>query len=51
MFDLSIDPRDADRIVASTDRGVFSSADAGKTWRPLRDDIAGLLAWPAPDAL
>jgi hypothetical protein len=51
MFDLAIDPGDPDRIVASTERGIFSSADAGKGWRPLRDDIAGLLAWPAANAL
>jgi hypothetical protein len=51
MFDLAIDPGDPDHIVASTERGVFSSADAGKTWRPRRDDTAGLLAWPAPDRL
>jgi photosystem II stability/assembly factor-like uncharacterized protein len=51
MFDLAIDPRDPDHIAASTERGIFSSADAGKTWRPRRDDTAGLLAWPAPDRL
>jgi hypothetical protein len=51
MFDLAIDPSDPDRIVASTERGIFHSADAGKTWRPLREDIAGLLAWPAAKAL
>jgi hypothetical protein len=51
MFDLAIDPRNPDRIVVSTEAGVFSSTNAGKGWRPLRDDIAGLLAWPAADAL
>jgi photosystem II stability/assembly factor-like uncharacterized protein len=51
MFDLAIDPGNPDHIVASTERGVFSSADAGKTWRPRRVDTAGLLAWPAPDRL
>jgi hypothetical protein len=51
MFDLAIDPGDPDRIVASTERGIFSSADTGKGWRPLREDIAGLLAWPAAKAL
>jgi hypothetical protein len=51
MFDLAIHPGGPDRIVASTDRGVFVSANAGKAWRPLRDDTAGLLAWPAADRL
>ena len=51
IFDLAVDPRDPDRIVASTERGVFSSTNAGQGWRPLRDDTAGLLAWPAADQL
>ena len=51
MFDLAIDPTDSDRVVASTERGVFASANGGKGWRPLRDDAAGLLAWPGPDRL
>ena len=51
MFDLAIDPRDPDRIVASTERGVFASTNAGKAWRALRDDTAGLLAWPTRDRL
>jgi photosystem II stability/assembly factor-like uncharacterized protein len=51
MFDLAIDPRDPDHVVASTERGVLASADAGRTWRPLRQDTAGLLAWPAADRL
>jgi hypothetical protein len=51
MYDLAIDPRDPNHVVASVERGIFSSADAGQAWRPLRDDTAGLLAWPAPDRL
>jgi hypothetical protein len=51
MYDLAIHPREPDQIVASTERGIFSSTNAGKTWRPLRDDTAGLLAWPASDRL
>lgn len=51
MFDLAIDPADSERIVASTERGVFASANAGKGWRALRDDAAGLLAWPKRDRL
>jgi hypothetical protein len=50
-FDLAIDPENAERIVVSTEAGVFSSANAGKGWRQLRNDLAGLLAWPAADAL
>jgi hypothetical protein len=51
MFDLAIDPRDPDRIVVATERGIFSSTNAGKGWRQQRDDTAGLLAWPAADRL
>jgi hypothetical protein len=29
----------------------LSSANGGKTWRPLGTDTAGLVAWPAPDRL
>lgn len=51
MFDLAIQPRRQDRLVSSTQRGIFTSDDAGATWRPLRTDTAGLLAWPAGDRL
>jgi hypothetical protein len=51
LFDLAIDPRDPDHIVVSSERGIFASTTAGKAWRPLRDDTAGLLAWPAADRL
>ncbi len=47
MFDLAVDPRDPDRIVASTERGVYISSDAGKTFEERRQDVAGLLAWAA----
>jgi hypothetical protein len=45
MFSLAIDPRNADRIVAATEAGLFVSVDAGRRWRPLSDKLAGLLAW------
>lgn len=53
MFSLAIDPSRADSVVTSTDRGLFRSDDAGKTFRPLRvqGQLAGLLAWPAVDDL
>ena len=46
MFDLAISPDDRDRIVVSTERGLFASGDAGRRWRPLSSTLAGLLAWP-----
>ena len=51
VFGLAIDPRDPRRIVASTQKGVFGSPNGGARWRPLRDDIGGLLAWPHPERL
>lgn len=51
MFGLAIDPRDPARLIAGTERGLFGSADGGGTWRPLRDDVTGLLAWPATERL
>ncbi|MDQ3629783.1 MAG: glycosyl hydrolase [Actinomycetota bacterium] len=51
VFDLAISPEDPQRIVASTEKGLFSSANAGETWRPLPVETPGLLAWSAPDSL
>lgn len=51
VFDLTVDPDDPRRILASTQAGLFSSADGGRRWRPVAADHAGLLAWPAADAL
>lgn len=53
MFSLAIDPTSPDRIVASTEAGLVESTDAGESFRPLalREQLAGLLAWPAKDRL
>jgi len=51
VFSLAIDPRAPERIVISTENGVFNSSNAGGGWRSLRNDVAGLLAWPRPNAL
>ena len=32
FFALSVDPRDEDRLLAATDRGLFASADGGVSW-------------------
>jgi hypothetical protein len=45
VIDIAIDPRDALRVVASTEAGLFSSLDGGRRWRPLARRRAGLLAW------
>ncbi len=51
IVDLAIDPTDSRRIIAATERGLLLSPDAGESWRPLDEEIAGLLAWPAPKTL
>jgi hypothetical protein len=50
LFDLALDPSDASRIVAASERGLFVSTDAARSWRPL-DGSVGLLAWPARGSL
>jgi len=51
VFGLKIDPGDRDSVVASTERGLFSSRTAGNSWRPVNERLAGLLAWPRPNRL
>jgi photosystem II stability/assembly factor-like uncharacterized protein len=47
LLDLAIDPTDPRHLVASTDNDLIESADEGRSWRPLRRQAAGLLAWPS----
>ena len=51
VFALAIDPTDPDRVIASTEQGLFVSPDAAKQWRPLGAQLAGLLAWPSAKQL
>jgi photosystem II stability/assembly factor-like uncharacterized protein len=51
VFDLAIAPTAPSQVVASTEQGLFGSADTGRTWRPLDEGLAGLLAWPEAEAL
>jgi hypothetical protein len=50
VIDLVPDPRRSRRVLAATERGLFESDDAGRTWR-VRSEAVGLLAWPAPNRL
>jgi hypothetical protein len=44
-LDVAFDPRDPARMVVATEKGTFSSADGGGSWRP-RDPIpTDQLAW------
>jgi photosystem II stability/assembly factor-like uncharacterized protein len=44
LLSLAIDPDDSDHIVVAGEKGIHSSSDAGRGWRPLGEE-AGLLAW------
>lgn len=50
VLDLVVDPRRSGRVLASTEQGLFESDSAGKDWS-MRNESAGLLAWPAPTRL
>ena len=51
IFGLAVDPRSSEHLVAATERGILRSTDGGRGWRPLRTDLAGLLAWASPERL
>jgi hypothetical protein len=50
IIDLVTHPRRSEHVLAATERGLFASDDAGRSWRA-RSEAAGLLAWPAPNRL
>ena len=47
VFDLALDPADPERLLVSTEQGLFSSRDGGRRWRPQDRELAALLAWTA----
>jgi photosystem II stability/assembly factor-like uncharacterized protein len=51
MIDFEVDPSDPERIVASTDKELFRTEDAGKSWRPLTSADGIRLSWPQPNTL
>jgi hypothetical protein len=42
---IEVDPADAKRWIASTERGIFASADAGETWRQRDPTPNSRFAW------
>ncbi len=50
LLDLAVHPSNPDRLIASADDGLFSSADGGRGWRRLGSQVA-LIAWPAVERL
>ena len=51
IVSLAIDPQEPKRLVAASPGGIAVSADAGAKWRPLRQNMVGLLTWPAAKRL
>ena len=47
LFDLAVDPGDADRLAASSPRQLFTSDDGGRRWRPREAAPFALLEWTA----
>jgi BNR/Asp-box repeat len=43
--DVAADPRDPQRLVISTEQGIFTSADGGGSWRQREAGPASQLAW------
>jgi hypothetical protein len=50
LVDLVVDPRDPERLLAVTERGLYLSESEGAGWRPLARRV-GFLGWPAPARL
>lgn len=50
-YDLAIDPKRADTILATTERGVQRSTDGGHTWQPSGGPPATLLHWQDAERL
>jgi photosystem II stability/assembly factor-like uncharacterized protein len=51
VIDLAIAPDDPQRLVASTDSGLYGSNDGGGSWNPLAGGRIGLLTWPSANRL
>lgn len=47
LISIAVDPADADRVLASGERGLYASDDAGRRWRPI-DGPPGLVAFAGP---
>ena len=50
MIDLAADPADPDRLLASTEAGLFRSSSGGREWTGLMAEV-GLIAWPEKDVI
>ncbi len=49
MIDFVVDPGDPDQLLASDDREIFRSTDAGRSWSQVTPAKTARLAWPTPE--
>lgn len=50
ILDLAVHPRNTERLVATTSRGLTRSEDGGRTWTTIGQAL-GYLAWPTDNRL
>ena len=51
LTDLAVDPEDPARWVASSDQGLFTTGDEGRSWRQREPNPHSRFAWVRPDQL
>ncbi|MDQ3570521.1 MAG: exo-alpha-sialidase [Actinomycetota bacterium] len=49
--DFAVDPANADRLVAMTERGLVESGDGGRSWDPMDGPKLAFLSWDAKQGL
>jgi hypothetical protein len=50
LIDLAVSPANAEHFIATSEGGLYESADEGRSWQQLGNP-AGLLAWPVLEQL
>ncbi|MFE6285939.1 F510_1955 family glycosylhydrolase [Streptomyces sp. NPDC057877] len=50
-LDITVSPREPDRVLATTENGVATSTDGGRTFGPGDGQLLAYLSWPTADAL
>ncbi|MBT2487225.1 exo-alpha-sialidase [Streptomyces sp. ISL-96] len=51
LLDLAISPDNANTVLATTEDGIATSTDGGRTFRPGAEPVMAFLSWPKTDAL
>ncbi|KUL42558.1 F510_1955 family glycosylhydrolase [Streptomyces regalis] len=51
LLDIAVSPDDPNTVLATTQDGIATSTDGGRTFRPGTEPVMGFLSWPKKDAL